>query len=766
MALAILVVTAFTGTLLRPIAPGVLDRWGFGLRDIYAAHFLNFFYAAFQILRPHMFVAILLALLLFVGTCEYLLGTKRAAISFWVGHILGYLLGPLVTAGLGKVGLAWARDLALQKDVGASNGAFCAAGVTILYLHGRLRKAAFLFVGGYLIEALVFQRNVWDLPHVVAFLGGLGLGAVFLRVDARPWPGLIPRFQLERRQRSTVVSWAIATMGVVNVMAAFVIPHSKGLAQLESWMLLEGSHAPRHLLLATGCGLLVLAPGLARGQRVAWWSALGALAVSLGLHLQAGVSKTEPILSALLILLLIAWRRQFVAPSDPPSLRRGERALLLLPLVLVLYGLCGFFLLRTQFSQQFGPLTAIRDVAIRLAFLGSDGMGPLSKRAEWFLASIPLLGWGGLVYSVTVLLRGAVGPKTLPEERKTARVILASHGRGSTSYMTLWEGNSLFFGARRECYIAYRVSARVAIALGDPVGPEHDWKAVIEAFAAHTREKGWDHAFYSATPHGLPFYAAAGYHVLRIGEDAIIELHDLEYKGKQWQRLRTAMNKATREGVRFEMYEGGTVPPPVRSQLDSISQEWVAQRKLPQMGFTQGRVQDVDDPEINVAVAIDGTGRVHAFVDWLPVHALHGWVIDLMRRRSDSMVGVMDFLIGMSLLAFKERGYEMASLSVAPLATLDREEDPSRLQRVVARVYERFDAYYSFKSLFAFKDKFQPRWEAVYLAYGDPLRLPAISVGLLRAYIPNLDAVRMAEFLGSAAATAFFPKKPTESPAD
>jgi lysylphosphatidylglycerol synthetase-like protein (DUF2156 family) len=464
--------------------------------------------------------------------------------------------------------------------------------------------------------------------------------------------------------------------------------------------------------------------------------------------------------------MLIAWRGQFLAPSDPPSLRRGEKALALLPAVLVAYGVAGFFILRTQFSQHYGPVTALKDVATRVAFLSPDGIGPLSKRAEWFLASIPLLGWGGLVYSVTILLRGAVGPRTLPEDRETARAILASHGRGSTSYMTLWDGNSLFFDARRECYIAYRVSSRVAIALGDPVGPEQDWKAVIGAFASFTREKGWDHAFYSSTPRGLAFYRAAGYHVLRIGEDAVIELRGLEFKGKQWQRLRTAMHRAEREGVTFEMYEGGTVPPSVRSQLDSISEEWVAQKKLPQMGFTQGRMSDVDDPEINVAAAVDGTGRVHAFVDWLPIHGRHGWVIDLMRRRSDAMVGVMDFLIGMSLLAFKERGYEMASLSVAPLAALDREEDPSRLQKVVARVYERFDAYYSFKSLFAFKDKFQPRWEGVYLAYTDPLRLPAISMALLRAYLPDLDAVRVAEFLGAAAATALFPKKPAGTPAD
>lgn len=759
MAAAILVITAVTGTLLHPITSQALTKWGFGLDDLYEGHSYNLFYSAFQVFRPYMFLAILASLLLFLGACEYMLGTWRAALSFWVGHIIGYLGGLLVLIGLGEIGVGWAQVLVVQKDVGASNGAFCAAGVTILYLPGRFRKVAFFVMSIYLAQALVLERNVWDVQHIIAFLGGLGLGAVFLHAEAQPWPGLIPRFQLERRQRPTVISWAIATMGIVNVMAAFVIPHSKGLAQLESWLLLEGFHAPRHLLLASGCALLVLAPGLSRGQRVAWWGALAALLVSLGLHLQVGVSRAEPILASILILMLFAWRKQFVAPSDSPSLRRGERALGILLVGVVLYGVLGFFLLRTQFSQVYDPLTAFKDVWARVVFSGTERIGPVSRRAEWFLASIPLLGWGGLVYCLTILLRGTVGPKTLPRELEIARTLLTSHGRSTTAYMTLSEGNSLFFDSQHECYIAYRVNSRVAIALGDPVGPERHWTAVIRAFAIFVRQQGWDHVFYSATPPALPFYRANGYQVLQIGEDAVIQLGDLEYKGKEWQNIRTAMNRAKREGVTFEMYEGGTIPFSIRSQLVSISEEWVAQKKLPQMGFTLGRTEDVDNPDINVAVATDGTGRVHAFVDWLPIYALHGWVIDLMRRRSESMVGVMEFLIGMSLLAFKERGYRMASLSVAPMATLDRDEDASILQKVVGRVYEHFDAYYSFKSLFAFKDKFQPQWEGVYLAYSDPLRLPAISLALLRAYLPDLDAMRVAEFLGSAVAKTLFPKR-------
>jgi len=759
MVLAIFAVTVVTGTILHPITPDGLDRWGFGLDDLYEGHSFKLFYATFQVFRPHMFLAILASMLLLLGACEYLLGTWRAVLSFWVGHIVGFVGGLLFLVGLGTVGVVWAQTLVLQKDVGASNGVFCTVGVTILYLPGRLRKLSFLLLGLYLARALVVDRNIWDVQHIIAFAAGLGLGAVFLHSEARPWPGLVPRPQLERRQRPIVVAWAMATMGIVNVLAAFIIPHSKGLAQLESWLLLEGSHAPRHLLLASGCALLVLAPGLARGQRVAWWGAVVALLVSFGVHLQAGFSGAEPVLAGLSVVLLFAWRKQFPAPSDPPSIRRGERAIGILLAGLLLYGMVGFYLLRTQFGQAYDPLTAFKDIWARFAFLGSERIGPSSKRAEWFLTSIPLLGWGGLVYCLTIFLRGVAGPRALPAEREIAKAILTLHGRSATAFMTLWRENSLFFGPRRECYVAYKVSSRVAIVLGDPVGPEHHWPGTIDAFALFARQKGWDHVFYSATSAALPYYKTKGYQVLQIGEESVVDLESLAYKGKAWQDIRSAINRAAREGVKFEMYEGGTIPEAIRGQLVSIGQDWVAQQKLPQMNFTLGTIEDIDDPAVNVAVATDGTGNVHAFIDWHPMYAAHGWVMDLMKRRQQSMAGVMEFLIGMSLLAFKERGYKIASLSVAPMATLDRGEETSLLQKVVGRVYEHFDSYYGFKSLFAFKDKFQPQWEGVYLAYNDPFRLPAVSLALLKAYLPDLDAVRVAEFLGTAIARTLLPKK-------
>ena len=127
-----------------------------------------------------------------------------------------------------------------------------------------------------------------------------------------------------------------------------------------------------------------------------------------------------------------------------------------------------------------------------------------------------------------------------------------------------------------------------------------------------------------------------------------------------------------------------------------------------------------------------------------------------MRRRMDGMSGVMEFLIASSLLAFRDRGYAQASLATAPLANLDRNGDASLLQRVLGLVYEHFDTYYRFKSLFEFKDKFQPRWEGIYLAHPGLDRLPRVAQALVQAHLPGLDARKVLQILGSSMAGKLF----------
>jgi lysylphosphatidylglycerol synthetase-like protein (DUF2156 family) len=143
-------------------------------------------------------------------------------------------------------------------------------------------------------------------------------------------------------------------------------------------------------------------------------------------------------------------------------------------------------------------------------------------------------------------------------------------------------------------------------------------------------------------------------------------------------------------------------------------------------------------------VAVDEDRSVHGVTSWLPVRRegeVVGWTLDFMRRRSDERAfrGVMEFLISSAALSCQAEGAELLSLSGAPLARMDRGEPIPGLQKLLDAVGRRLEPVYGFRSLLAFKAKFQPEYRPLYLAYPETAALPAIGNAIARAYLPDLS---------------------------
>ena len=84
----------------------------------------------------------------------------------------------------------------------------------------------------------------------------------------------------------------------------------------------------------------------------------------------------------------------------------------------------------------------------------------------------------------------------------------------------------------------------------------------------------------------------------------------------------------------------------------------------------------------------------------------------------------MEFLIASSCLTFQSEGARFVSLSGAPLARADGDEATAALDRLLDTLGERLEPMYGFRSLHAFKTKFAPRYEPMYLVFRDEADLP------------------------------------------
>ena len=55
-------------------------------------------------------------------------------------------------------------------------------------------------------------------------------------------------------------------------------------------------------------------------------------------------------------------------------------------------------------------------------------------------------------------------------------------------------------------------------------------------------------------------------------------------------------------------------------------------------------------------------------------------------------------------------------------------------------IADTMEPVYGFQSLLQFKDKFQPVYQPLYLAYPDPAALGPIAIAIGRAYLPHLTS--------------------------
>ena len=226
-----------------------------------------------------------------------------------------------------------------------------------------------------------------------------------------------------------------------------------------------------------------------------------------------------------------------------------------------------------------------------------------------------------------------------------------------------------------------------------------------------------------------------------MGQEAFLDLASLNFVGRRWQDVRTARNQAARHGISFRLVRLADEPSHVREQVEQISRGWLGGKGLPELGFTLGGVEEALDPEVLVGLAVSEDGTVHGITSWLPIHEtpdgqVIGWTLDLMRRRPGGFRGVIEFLIASACTEFRDRGHRVVSLSAAPLARLT--DDPRHgLEAVIDRLGERIEPWYGFRSLQAFKAKFQPAFEPLHLLHPDEAALPRIGLAVTSAYAPG-----------------------------
>jgi phosphatidylglycerol lysyltransferase len=534
-----------------------------------------------------------------------------------------------------------------------------------------------------------------------------------------------------------VVAILTAGMGIVDVLSGLTPTLHNRMVLLEQYSPF-GVDVGGHLTsVLAGFALLLLASGLGRRTRLAWALAVAILIMSVPVHLFKGLDYEEAIIGAALAGWLIYLRPHFHARSDPPSIRQGLLTLFAALMFTLLYGVLGFYLLDRHFVINGQPVSfslwgAIRQTTVMFTQFYNPGLIPTTRFARYFANSIYIVSAVTIGYALIMLIRPVLvrHPVTV-EDKQKAKQIVEAYGHTTLARLVLLD-DKLYYFSPGGSVIGYVVEGRIALTLGDPIGPAEDASNCLASFADVCAQNDWEPAFYQVLPDHLQVYDKMGYHTLCIGNEAVVNLATFNISGGEKKNIRTGVNKMKKLG-----YQAEVLQPPhtleVLAELRQISDEWLTSVKGTEKRFSLGWFDEAYLNTTPVIVIRHPQGYIDAFANILSEYQASEVCIDLMRHRPRSEGGLMDFLFVSLIEWAKAQGYATLNMGLSGLAGIgERPHDPA-IERALHYVYEHVNQFYNFKGLHEFKAKFDPNWSPRYLVYSGLTSLPAVTIAMLRA---------------------------------
>jgi phosphatidylglycerol lysyltransferase len=549
------------------------------------------------------------------------------------------------------------------------------------------------------------------------------------RPPAQPGPQPARRTKISVSLLVPITAVIVTGSGLFNLISLMRVPFPTSQPEwLHELFPLDFVGISRSVTLLLGFCLLLSAGHLLARKKRAVQLAIG-LAIASGIfHLTKGWDVQEAVCSFGVAGLLFYVRKAFPLGSAKPDLPLAIKRAAAAFLFAGLYGAAGFWLLEPrEFGRNFHWWEAVANTIRLMLFVSDSSLSPRTPDAVWFMDSLYLISAAAFVYCGVTLFRPVKYRFRRNEsDRERARRIAEEFGRSGQDYFKHGPDKSIFFSQTRRSFLAYRVANHFALVLGDPVGPDEDVEAAARQFVEYCQRQGWRLSFHQVHPDRLWIYERLGFQKLKIGDEALVNLDLFSLRGSARKEFRNTVTRLDRAG-----YDVCRIDPPLSSatieKLKRVSDEWLAIPGHRERRFTLGHFDPAYLRSTPVYVATDESGEIAAFLNLVPSYDISLETIDLMRRRGDSVNGLIDYLFANTFLDLKARGRRRCSLGMAPIAEFTENDAPTPDEKLVQWLVRQFPSLFRADSLRRFKAKYAHSWEPRFEVYQGRLDLPRIA---------------------------------------
>lgn len=578
-----------------------------------------------------------------------------------------------------------------------------------------------------LLGALIAYRAIYYLAPFVLALGMLAAHQLWTRtrlaaIAARVHGATVTSARNARRaglaMLPAILSAATFAAGIVLLISGA----TPGVRHRQTWLaeslplpIIEMSHLVGSLV---GVGLLVLAWAIRRRIDAAFGLTIVMLCVGIVASLLKGLDFEEALVLAAVLAAVLPARRVFYRRSA--LLAEPFTAGWTVAVIAVTLGVAWIGTLSYQHVEYAGSLWW--------------RFRPHADAARFLRATV--LSSGALVaFGLLRLLRGARLAPSLPgpEELRKARIAAAA-AHDTVGHLSQLGDKALLFSDSGRSFIQYGVRGRSWVVMGDPVvppGAAEERAEIAWSFrGAADRSGGWP-VFYEVSADHLPLYIDLGLTLRKVGEEARVPLDTFSLDGGGRKGLRRVVKDVERSGASFEVIPATDVPA-LLPELQIISDEWLAQKRVREKHFSLGRFDECYLSGLPVAIVrgpaaeAGSPGPVVAFANVWPGGERHELSVDLMRFTAAAPRGVMDYLFIRLMLWGRAEGYRWFNLGMAPLAGLEARPHASAWTQTGAWLFRHGEHFYNFQGLRRYKEKYDPVWAPRYLASPAGLALPRI----------------------------------------
>jgi phosphatidylglycerol lysyltransferase len=552
--------------------------------------------------------------------------------------------------------------------------------------------------------------------RLVYYVGPLALSGLMLsiyevsRKDTPANKGFTALAQIANPLLPAAAAVSVFLGGFVLLISGALPAEADRIAALRRLIPLPFVETSHFVASVVGALLLVVAHGLLRRLKSAWTLAMALLLSGAVFSVAKGFDFEEAIICLAVAGLLYAGRRGFYRQGGFLSGPFAPQELLAVAVA-------------TCASIWIG-LMVYRQVAYDNSLwwdFAYHGDAPRFLRASLGIAvTIFLLAAYRLMHRAPRMRAPAPA-----EEMERARAIVTTNDRVEANLATLGDKRFMFANDGGEGFVMYGVQGTSWIAMGDPVT---QLPAVAADLVWQFKELVDEHrgvpVFYQVTTPMLPVYLDAGFSLVKLGEEAWVDLKQFTLEGGEGRKLRQTKSKAERSGATLEFVPAEKVDKLI-PQLERVSNAWIEERGQREKGFSLGFWSEPYLIRCDLAI-VRHEGRIVAFANIWTTGQKEEFSIDLMRHLPDAPQGTMDLLLIGLMEHAKANGYRWFNLGMAPLSGLAQHRLASIWSRAGTFFFRHADRLYNFEGLRAFKNKFKPEWRAKYLAYPGGLSLPQV----------------------------------------